>query len=107
MSMLRFLMVAFILLLGGCRDGFSQSRTVCVSGYNEYEKKSMSSGWIASQNLAALEIHQVGLMGICGEVVGSFLVDVMSRLERLLICSGPSQGPKKNSMLARRLKSMK
>jgi len=38
MSMLRFLMMAFILLLGGCKDGFSQSRTVCVTGYNEYEK---------------------------------------------------------------------
>jgi hypothetical protein len=39
MSMLRFLMVAFIFLLGGCKDGFSQSRTVCVTGYNEYEKQ--------------------------------------------------------------------
>ncbi len=39
MSMLRFLMVAFIFLLGGCKDGFSQSRTVCATGYNEYEKQ--------------------------------------------------------------------
>ncbi|MGS0602082.1 hypothetical protein WMO32_16450 [Xanthomonas oryzae pv. oryzicola] len=107
MSILRFLMVAFIFLLGGCRDGFSQSRTVCVTGYNEYEKKSMSSGWITSQNLAALGI----LLGVKTETLGvvadHFLVDVMLHLERLLICSGPSQDPKKNSTLARRLKSMK
>ncbi|WP_230941011.1 hypothetical protein [Xanthomonas translucens] len=39
MSIIRFSMVAFIFLLGGCKDGFSQSRTVCVTGYNEYEKQ--------------------------------------------------------------------
>ncbi|PPV04627.1 DUF3304 domain-containing protein [Xanthomonas bromi] len=26
-------------MLGGCKDGFSQSKTVCVTGYNEYEKQ--------------------------------------------------------------------
>ncbi|MGS0515891.1 hypothetical protein ACQR5T_00855 [Xanthomonas oryzae pv. oryzicola] len=51
MSILRFLMVAFIFLLGGCRDGFSQSRTVCVTGYNEYEKQ-IYEFWLDNESKA-------------------------------------------------------
>jgi hypothetical protein len=51
MSMLRFLMMAFIILLGGCKDGFSQSRTVCVTGYNEYEKQ-IYEFWLDNESKA-------------------------------------------------------
>ncbi|WP_260608101.1 hypothetical protein [Xanthomonas cerealis] len=51
MRILRFLMVAFIFLLGGCRDGFSQSRTVCVTGYNEYEKQ-IYEFWLDNESKA-------------------------------------------------------
>ncbi|WP_235426762.1 hypothetical protein [Xanthomonas cerealis] len=51
MSTLRFLMAAFILLLGGCKDGFSQSRTVCVTGYNEYEKQ-IYEFWLDNESKA-------------------------------------------------------
>ncbi|QRN42724.1 DUF3304 domain-containing protein [Xanthomonas oryzae pv. oryzae] len=67
------MMVAFIFLLGGCRDGFSQSRTVCVTGYNEYERH-IHEFWLDNESKSGMfwGILQVGLMGIRGEVVGSF-----------------------------------
>ncbi|KAB7769380.1 DUF3304 domain-containing protein [Xanthomonas maliensis] len=36
---IRYGLLALLALLTGCKDGLSHSRTVCVSGYNEYEKQ--------------------------------------------------------------------
>ncbi|MFC3278947.1 hypothetical protein ACFOHQ_18480 [Xanthomonas fragariae] len=106
MSILRFLMVAFIFLLGGCRDGFSQSRTVCVTGYNEYEKKSMSFGWIMNPAQAVLEIHQDEKVVIRGEAVEHSPAAVILRLERLLICSGVLLFPRRTFMRGRELRNI-
>ncbi|QEO28351.1 DUF3304 domain-containing protein [Xanthomonas translucens pv. undulosa] len=38
-------------MLGGCKDGFSQSRTVCVTGYNEYEKQ-IYEFWLDNESKA-------------------------------------------------------
>ncbi|KAB7769376.1 hypothetical protein CKY51_07265 [Xanthomonas maliensis] len=35
-------------MIAGCTDGFSQSRTVCVSGYNEYDRQ-IYQFWLDSE----------------------------------------------------------
>jgi len=49
MVAVRTLLAIMLLLLMGCGDVLSQSRSVCVSGYNEYERQ-IYEFWLDNEN---------------------------------------------------------